>query len=219
MSQLVAIPGTSPRQLGWTELAKTEKSFKVAYDPRDKTCGIGNVTEAQFNFDHLVYTEPGEHRYGNETQLSQKCGKALPLYLRVTPDASSKFKAGEVEHCRDLRRAFALSLAKFNSAANAVKDAGRFPATNADDCRTKLKQKITAQMGIDHDLLSGVWTCLSNKTRERDTKGWHYVNVNLTQKVETDAGCTKVIHELDPSKILPELGKHPTDDLVKGCGE
>lgn len=219
MSQLVAIPGTSLTQLGWTKLADTRKSFRVAFHTSKKTCGIGAITEAQFNFDNLVYTEPGEHRYGNETRFSRKCGKDLPLFIRVTPDAAKKFKAGEVEHCKDLRRSFALSLDKFNTAANAVKNAGRFPANDVGDCTTKLKQKITARMGIDHDLLSGVWTCLSTKTKDRDTNHWHDVDVNLTKKVETDAGCTKVIHELDPSKILPEVGKHSTDDLVKGCGE
>ncbi len=219
MSQLVAIPGASLRQLGWTKLAKTGKSFKVAFDSRDDTCGIGNITEAQFNFDHLVYTEPGEHRYGNETRHSRECDKDLPLYIRVTPQAANKFKAGEVEHCKDLRRAFSLSLHKFNTAANAVKDAGRFPADNVGDCTTKLKQKISTRMGIDHDQLAGVWTCLSNKTKERDSKGWHDADVNLTTKVETDAECTKVIHELDASKILPEVGNHSTSDLVKDCGE
>jgi hypothetical protein len=46
-----------------------------------------------------------------------------------------------------------------------------------------------------------------------------FVRYHLFQKVETDVGCTKVIHELGPSKFLSELGKHPADDLVKGCGE
>jgi hypothetical protein len=149
-----------------------------------------------------------------------------PRFHRGEPDlrssrlrAAKLFKAGEVEHCRDAQRAFALSFGRFNTAAAAVKAEGRFPADSKADCTKKVKDKISARMGIDYDQVKPVFDCLWGKSKERDTKGWHDVDVNATSARRADSGCTKVVHVLDHARLLPELGNHPTADLLKGCGE
>jgi hypothetical protein len=146
------------------------------------------------------------------------------MYVDVNKDMAEKFKQGEIEHCEDLRRAFAHTFMRFNRAAREIEGEAPFPAASKKECTDAMKAKLAAKMGMtSYDSFITIRDCLFDKTKDRDrgSPAWHDVNTNATSARTPDSACTKVTYVLDPTHkdMLPELGKHPSRELVKGCGE
>jgi hypothetical protein len=219
--KLNKLQGTSGRHFGLTVFKKAPTKFSPSFD-KSKKCTISILNEGKFELDPFVFVQPGTYRYATDTKTDPKCpDKTLELHVKVTPDMAEKIKQGEIEHCEDYKRAFALSTAKYNRAMRDVKAEGKFSAKDRKTCADKIKERVFSKLGISSDKYDAVRNCLRKKSLERDTKGWHTVNVSATVDRVVDKKCTKIIFELDPNHkdMLPELGKHPTKDLIKDCGE
>jgi hypothetical protein len=223
LPELTAIPGTSTTNLGWTKPNTFTRSFAPLFHTTQKNCRIGNIKEAKFSLEHFVYVKPGTYRYGTQTRQHSSCGnKDLPLHIEVTTAMAEKLKQGEIEHCQDLKRAFAFTFMRFNKAAREIQAEAPTPAQNQAACTNDIKARLAAKMGTGtYDGFGPIRDCLFGKTKDRDTQGWHDVNINITSAKNPDAGCNKITHVLDPANagMMPELGKHSTRKLVKGCGE
>ncbi|MDX2506085.1 MAG: DUF4157 domain-containing protein [Gammaproteobacteria bacterium] len=220
--KLNKMPGTSGRNFGLTVFKKAPTKFGSSFDKSKKLCAIKIKKEGVFNLDPFVFVKPGNYRYAADTVTDLQCpGKKLNLHVKITPDMSDKIKQGEIEHCEDYKRAFALSTARFNKAMKDVKADRKFSAKNPKSCMNKVKERLFSKLGKSITLINAIRKCLRKKSLERDTKGWHNVNVLATSDKVVDQKCTKITYELDPihKDMLPELGKHSAKDLVKGCGE
>ena len=220
--KLNKLQGTSGRHFGLTVFKKAPTKFGPSFDKSKKLCTINISNEGIFELDPFVFVQPGTYRYATDTATDPKCpDKKLNIYVKVTSDMAEKIKQGEIEHCEDYKRAFALSIGRYNRAMRDVKAEGKFSAGDHKSCAEKIKERVYSKLGIASDKYDAVRKCLRGKSLERDTKGWHTVNVSATVGRVVDKKCTTVIFELDPNHkdMLPELGKHPTKDLIKDCGE
>jgi hypothetical protein len=67
-----------------------------------------------------------------------------------------------------------------------------------------------------------VFECLTRKTEKRDgrkfTNAWHTPRVKAWPP-RLDDSCKFSRVYLTGAANFPELGKHPTPDVIKGCGE
>ncbi len=220
--KLNKLQGTSGRHFGLTVFKKAPTKFGPSFDKSKKLCTINILNEGKFELDPFVFVQPGTYRYATDTIADPKCpDKKLDIHVKVTPDMAEKIKQGEIEHCEDYKRAFALSTGRYNRAMRDVRAEGKFSARDRQSCAVEIKKRVFSRLGIASDKYDAVRNCLRRKSLERDARGWHTVNVSATVGRAVDKKCTKVIFELDPNHkdMLPELGKHPTKDLIKDCGE
>jgi hypothetical protein len=220
--ELNKMSGATGRSFGATVLKKAPTRFGSSFSKSIKLCTIRISKEGIFKLNPFAFVQPGTYRYATNTVTDSRCaGKKLDLHVKITSDMAEKFKQGEIEHCEDYKRAFALSIGRYNKAMRDVKSEGKFSSKNPKSCMAEVKKRVFSKLGIPSVKYDSVRKCLRKKSVERDTKGWHNVNVSATTDRVVDPKCTMITYELDPTHkdMLPELGKHSAKDLVKGCGE
>ena len=127
-------------------------------------------------------------------------------HWEITPSGADKIKEGEQEHCSDFNFAFNLSLAVFRDAVNAA-------VGKTFTSESKAKSFLEKQTKVHPDKWQSVFWCLASKTLERDSMNWHlpkFINPRINKT------CNKAIVRIG-SMNLPEIGKHPSTEIVKDC--
>jgi hypothetical protein len=210
--EVIKIPDVKPGTLGHTKADKI--SFNLESQFIDGTCKVKLTEEPKLTFKYFVYTKPGTYLIGKATPQGGKCtGKEMEAYLTITAKIAERIKQGEIEHCKDLYQAFDLSYGRYLSAAKNL-EAG-FPAKDNATCASEIFKRLAQQVGIETAEWKNVADCLIDKTLERD-KTWHAADFGK-QNISKD--CKKVTLTPDPSTTLTEIGKHPSSEVIKGCGE
>ncbi len=150
-------------------------------------------------------------------------GKSRPRVTVVTDALAAKVKAAEVEHARDLARAWDLSVAKYIAAVKELEDgfcvAGE-EELKGDTCTQEFRKRVGERSGIKWESWSSVAECLTNQSKERDDKKWHTVSDKTATKVGTK-DCKEV--EVTPdAAVLTNIGNHSSkeivDDNAAACG-
>jgi hypothetical protein len=149
---------------------------------------------------------------GGKTLHTDTCDSDALHYL-ITSDGASKIAEGENEHCSDFRLAFNMSLAKYTTAVNKLAKA-KTKFKNLSTANEKLK-KIT---GIHPDDWADTFICLTKKTRLRDSSDHRPPPLMTATPYPTQEHCRFPVVRIW-SKTYPEIGLHPSKDIVKmdGC--
>jgi len=169
-----------------------------------------------------VYTKADTFIEGTGVVRSQdgdgaECpGGKVPLQWRIFPTGAAKIREGEMEHCEDLQYAYDVTLGWYGQAVDGLIAKGRtFPNEAA---AFKHLKKLT---GTDPADWLSIFTCLAKKTEKRDgrkfTNAWHTPRVK-TRPPRLEDGCN-FSRVFVGSAAFPELGKHPTPNVINGCGE
>jgi hypothetical protein len=171
-----------------------------------------------------VYTKADTFIEGTGVTLSQEgaecpSGKP-PLQWRIFPPGAAKIREGEIEHCEDLQYAYDVTFGWYAQVVDGLIAKKRtFPSEAA---AFKHLEKLT---GTPPANWPSVFECLIKKTKMRDGNGrrqspnaWHTPRVNALPP-RLDDGCKFSRVLVTGAANFPELGKHPTPDVIKGCGE
>jgi len=119
-----------------------------------------------------------------------KCKTSVPVFLMVTKNVSKLAKIGEQEHCDDLTRAYNMTVKPCAAAVNKL--AGQnFTCSKVGDCY----KTFFTTLGFSPIDCTNEFVTLSNKTTERDSKGWHDFDTFLSK-----VSCSKVEVGLKKSK-------------------
>jgi hypothetical protein len=195
---------TKPTKDGGVMVARTTASMKIS----------------------SVFMRVGSYTEGSEKVSEQSAGscpsRVYPLKLVIGPEGAEKIKEGEQEHCSDLQHAFDISLKEFADAVNDLSNSRRVFQNQKE-----AEDELTRTTGVAPDKWQEVFRCLSDKTASRDSK-WHTaIPLRLgpdfigsgCQGKECETVQCKEVQNVVWRESLPEVGKHPTADLIKGCGE
>lgn len=201
--------------LGATQIA--DMRFKV--DSKGEWGGFCNTTltiAPVFALKHSVYTQAGTYNIGNETPTKGRCkGRTLVRKEEITPPMAEKIKKGEIEHCNDYRRFFALTYGRY---AEAIEELEVEHCGVGGKCAPKLEQHFKERTGTDYNQKKTVAKCLIGKTGLRDEKPNEWHSVVLKNPVY-DRMCKTATYKPDHTKQLLEIDKHSSKSIVKGCGE
>ena len=169
-----------------------------------------------FSLQSYISTQPGTYDDGTEKRKGGPCpNKELKKRLHITAAAAEVFKQGEIEHCEDARRAWALSYGRWDVAYGDL--AKGFCAEN-NKCMPVASDRFKSRIGISLEDRKKVAKCLIGKTSKRDSEKWHTLVIVEGKKATYDKKCTTVTYTPTVDD-LGEVGKHSTKDLVQGCGE
>jgi hypothetical protein len=225
LQQVRATPGASPTILGVTESGASTDQISFQ-ELTGSMCRARVLTLAQPVLNFSVYTKAGDFPDGTvptpSTPANRPCaGKTVRRILRITADAAAKLRQGEAEHCDDMKLAFALSWGKFNQASKDLE--GDYCAANVHVsgvdtiCDKEFANRFAARTGVAWTDREQVANCLLAKSKLRDDapNRWHDV-------VATDSfyakDCSAVTYIYTAGSV-PEVGRHPSSEIVKGCGE
>ncbi len=211
LAQMRAITG-EPLTLGFTSPEITPLDWQVQF--KAGKCSVKS-SRPKLGFKHFIFTKAGRHRFGAVVNKTETCkGKSMDHTLVITAPMAELLKLGEIEHCQDAHRAFDLSWRRYDKACQGL--ASGFPADSEDVCKTAVRERLSKAVGVDPSKWHGVADCLFAKSTKRDTEGWHTVDFGAGVFEKDCKGFTTTP---DPKTSLTEIGKHSSDDLVKGCGE
>lgn len=164
-----------------------------------------------------VYVQAGSFVDSNEEiRLKSGEGNLCPsgkysVHWIISQEGADKIRQGEQEHCDDFQRAFNISLGRYRDAVNALAiSKKRFPTENA------AKRYITKIVGATPDDWQDIFICLAQKSLTRDNKkyAWHTPKVHYSVN---DRKC--LIYAQVGHNSFPEIGQHPSDTIIEGCGE
>ena len=171
-----------------------------------------------------VYTKADTFIEGTGVILSQEgaecpSGKP-PLQWHILPGGAAKIREGEIEHCEDLQYAYDVTFGWYAQVVDGLIAKKRtFPSEAA---AFKHLEKLTS---TPHTNWPSVFECLIKKTKMRDGNGrrqspnaWHTPRVKALPPRLVD-GCKFSRVLVTGAANFPELGKHPTPDVINGCGE
>lgn len=168
-----------------------------------------------------VYTKADTFIEGTAVVLSQEgaeCpGGKVPLQWLISSPGAAKIREGEMEHCEDLQYAYDVTLGWYAQVVNGLIAKGR--TFRSEAAAFKRLEKLTGTHPTDW---LSVFECLAKKTEKRDgrkfTNAWHMPRVKPRPPRLQD-GCKFSRVFVTGTANFPELGKHPTPDVIKGCGE
>jgi Domain of unknown function (DUF4157) len=206
-------PGTSVDDFGLTTLDGTV-TVPAVHVSKTAKGWVLDPTDAQLPPLASVYTAAGNFIEGEIISLGDggdcPSGRKYPKQWRILPSGANKIREGEAEHCADFQYAFAVSLKRY---ADVVND---LSAKKHVFGSQKAAEKYVANIvGPAPDTWADVFSCLAKKTKDRDTSQWHTPRP-LVKPPSLDDECK--FSRLYISG-LPEVGKHPSADVINGCGE
>ncbi len=201
-----------PLTLGFTVPEITPLDFQSQF--KAGKCSV-KFSKAELGFKHFIVTKAGRHVIGKVDNKTDTCkGKSMDHTMVITATMAERLKLGEIEHCQDAHKAFDLSWGRYNKACQDL--ASGFPADSEDGCKIAVNERLAKATGVDPSKWHEVADCLFAKSTKRDAEGWHSVDFGAGVFEKDCKGFTTTP---DPRKSLTEVGKHSSDDLVKGCGE
>ena len=215
-----AVPGVPPTILGITETSMVDQGLTFT-EGKGSRCTAAVNSYATLQNTNFLYTKAGDHPDGTEiTPAGRACkeGTRVAKVLRVTDKGAETLKLGEKEHCEDHKLAFTLSHSKYNQAIKELEGAycaaGTTPV-GGQICGPEFAKRFKDRTGIDFDQRQTIAECLLKKSSLRDDRKWHDAHPRTWSY---DRDCRTVTYIIDPS-ALPEVGRHPSSEIVKGCGE
>lgn len=206
-------PGTSTDDFGLTTLSGTV-SVPVVHVSRTRRGFVLDPTGAELPPLTSVFTAAGNFiedtiiSIGDNTECPS--GRKYPLQWRILPGGAQKIREGELEHCADFQHAFDISLRRYAEVVNelAAKKVVFASQRAAEHHATRL-------VGPRPDTWSDVFACLAKKTKIRDNAKWHTPHP-LTRPPRLEDDCKFARAYVTG---LPEVGKHPSAEIIKDCGE
>jgi hypothetical protein len=130
---------------------------------------------------------------------------------RITPGGAARLQAGEMEHCRDYREAFDLSLALYASIINNLAARERIYSSER-----QVIEDATRQVGVRPDDMVTRFEALCALSTGRDTRNWHRPNFpSATTHVDicNQANGCRTVETIDETS-LPNVGNHPFAELM-----
>jgi hypothetical protein len=215
----LAQPNTSTEDFGLTRFAGT---VGVALTTRKVRGGVMlEPLKVALPAMTSVYTKADTFIEGTAVVLSQdgaECpGGKVPLQWRISAPGAAGIRAGEMEHCEDLQYAYDVTLGWYAHVVDGLIAKGR--TFRSEAVAFKHLEKLTGKHPTNW---GSVFECLARKTEKRDgrkfTNAWHTPRVKAWPP-RLDDSCKFSRVYLTGAANFPELGKHPTPDVIKGCGE
>lgn len=205
--------------LGLTKAKKIEPEINLEPN-RDRSCTLTWVKRPTLELEHYEVTEPSKVPYGTETPEKEKCrGKTLTKMLDITEAVTQRVIEGEKEHCEDARQAYARTFARLEQFYDELA-AKNFCPPEDSKCEYEINRRFRMRMGLERTSMQSSQNCFFAVTNDRDTKDYH--TAHTLGKPTYSKDCTEALYSYgtDPAKILPEVGKHSFDELVKAnpCG-
>lgn len=167
-----------------------------------------------------IFTKAGVFVEGDAIFLGQDqyscASQKYPIKWYITTQGAQKIMEGEQEHCNDFQYAFDISLKQYAEAVNSLAAGHRvFPSQKAADAALK---RITGVAPADWKT---VFVCFAQKSLLRDPgprggPSWHTPRPTLLAPRWPDC---KEARAIITAASLPEVGKHPSSEIIKGCGE
>ncbi|HEX3473119.1 MAG TPA: DUF4157 domain-containing protein [Silvibacterium sp.] len=217
----LATAGATTEDFGLTTLDVSAVTYPDVNTNPAKPKGVTvAATSAALPTIPSVFTKAGIFVEGDATvvggdERSCPSGK-YPVRWIIAPQGAQKISDGEQEHCSDFQFAFDISLKQYAASVNGLASSGRvFPDDKAVDTA------LTRATGVAPANWQTVFVCLARKSLLRDprSKGgpsWH--TPRPTRLTPTFPDC-KDVRVIISDASLPEVGKHPSSEIIKGCGE
>ncbi|MGH9495665.1 MAG: DUF4157 domain-containing protein [Candidatus Sulfotelmatobacter sp.] len=141
-----------------------------------------------------------------------QCGGKFDRSFVVTPDGEKRLREAEMEHCKDFKYAYDVSLGCYESVINEfAKKKTQFPsAEEADDA-------VVNRVGQKPDMWMPHYADLLEKTKIRDTSKWHEPPARegwTSLKVIGKHCSTEETTPID-AKSFPQVGRHAARDFIK----
>ena len=168
-----------------------------------------------------VFTKADTFIEGTAVVLSQERAEChegkVPLQWQILATGAAKIREGELEHCEDLQYAFDVTFGWYAQVVDDLIAKGKTFSSEA--AAFKQLEKLT---GAHPTKWSSVFTCLAKKTERRDgvkfSNAWHTPRVKALPPRMADS-CKFSRVSITGGANFPELGQHPTPDVITGCGE
>ncbi len=218
-----AVPKVPPTIMGVTE-STTEGQEIEFRELKASKCKATVLKYATLNFGPFMYAKAGTYEIGTEvTPAHRACpeGKTIAKRLLITEEGAKTLRWGEIEHCEDQKLAFALSMGKYDQA---IKDLeGEYCAAdpsarpNEPICEKEFANRFENRTGIEFAKRQQISDCLGSKSALRDSppRKWHDI---VPDDLFYAKDCSLVTYIVNPG-AAPHIGKHPSSEIVKGCGE
>jgi hypothetical protein len=140
------------------------------------------------------------------------CEGKFDRTFEVTPDGEKRIREAEMEHCKDYKYAYDVSLGCYESVINEfAKKKTRFPS--AEDA----KDAVVNRVGQTPDMWMPHYADLLDKTKIRDTSKWHepparegWTSIKVIGKHCSAEGTTPI-----DAKSFPQVGRHAARDIIK----
>jgi hypothetical protein len=209
---LQQVQRVTPKVTGITDATAEPGDVELIF--KDGFCQTRVTTEAKLTFGNFMYTKGGTYPLGREAGTDHCHGKTVDAFLHVTPDLADRISQAEVEHCNDMHRAFNLTFQAAFRIFHTLENPG-IKTGDPKRCGDVIGARVKDAIGVEPAKLVDAYTCLYNKSKDRDDAKWHTVERG---KPVYDAGCQSVTYSSDAKTALPELAKHSSEEVVKGCG-
>ncbi len=217
----LATAGATTNDFGLTSLDTSAVTYPTVTTNPAKPSGVTVApTSAALPTIPSVFTKAGIFTEGDMNVIGGGQGSCnpgkYPLKWIISPQGAQKIGEGEQEHCNDFQYAFDISLKQYADAVNALASSGRvFPNDRAVDTA------LTTTTGVAPANWQTVFVCLAQKSLLRDPKNkggpsWH--TPRPTRLTPTYPDC-KEGRAIISAGSLPEVGQHPSSEIIKGCGE
>lgn len=212
-AQLDAI---KPHIFGHTGLGSvTPIDFDIHF--QNNNCWTQIKTSPSFALKDFIYAKEGDYPREPETADHSPCkGKQQNVLVHINPAVSDRVAQGEIEHCNDIHRAFNLTFDRAYASASVLQMP--FHADDVPDCQTKIMSKLQDLSGFDISKVADKFLCLFKTSKTRDDSGWHTLVWGQPETAIYSKDCKTVTYTPRVGNVLPELGKHTTENVVSGCG-
>lgn len=214
----LAQPGASQSLFGLTTLDTAQVVFPELNVARVRGGVQVQETTASLPSIPSVYTRAGSFFEGSTRVPGGEgvdCPEGrYPLRWNITPAGAERIRDGEREHCSDFAYAFEISVGRVHNEINQLAGSRRtFP--NEPSVRNHLQRRI----GFSFNSLPSVFRCLATRSVERDDppNQWHTPHP-LPSPPNRFNRCEYAMATIN-DRSLPHVGRHPTPDLIRDCGE
>jgi hypothetical protein len=213
-----SFPGTDSRTWGFTNPILDTGTYDIVFEY--PFCKFKGKSLPSLTFDPFVYaaaTKKGEtYLDGTKVSPDRPClGKTFEKRVHITPEMADSIRDAEIEHCNDNHRAFDLTYGRYISLIKALGSA--FPGTDVDHCREIVSDIFKDSAGITPGQLLDKMFCLSAKSpqiRDGGTTPWHGI---LLGEPKYAKDCKSAEYTPDYKTASPEVGKHKSEEIIKGC--
>lgn len=208
-------PGTSTDDFGLTSLDPNAVTYPEFITEKTSGGVRINPTTASLPTIPSVFTGSGNFFEGERTVTKQNLSdcdtKKYPIRWTIADQGAAKIAEGEQEHCADFQHAFDISLKRYAEAINVLAATSKVFINDAD-----AKVKVVKAVGASPANWRRIFICLAGKTIMRDPH-WHKPIAN-NRAPNLDNGC-KFAMSIISGNSLPEVGQHPSFEIIKDCGE
>ena len=218
LDKVRSFPGTDAHTWGFTAGVLDAGVDEVVFE--DPLCKFKVQSLPSLSFDPFVYTEANKkgenYPGGTDISLEKPCiGKRFEKHVHITPEMSGRIKDAEIEHCNDHHRAFDLTYGKYITLLNSLSHG--FPGRDKESCQHVLNETFKDTTGFNLGGLPDKFLCLSKKTKLRDTGDpeWHGIDLGNPTYAKD---CKSADYVPDYKTAMPEVGKHPSTEIITGCG-